>query len=121
MCYQGDKSVFLLCEVPVELGPWGIQPVESSRLGICQGCRLSLLWTSFLDPLLHSLRGFLTPFSTMPGKVLVLLTFHTGFGTSIWDDLGMILGELMELLELPGTAVPGRVGASQAVPCSSQA
>ena len=116
----------MLCEVPVELGPWRIQLVESSRLGICQGCRLSLLCMSLLDPLLHSLRGFLTPFSSMSLPkgclaVLVLLTFHTGFGTSIWSDLGMILGELMELLELMGTAVPGRVRASRAVLCSSQA
>ena len=30
----------------------------------------------------------------LPGKVLVLLRFHNGFGASIWSDLGMILGEL---------------------------
>lgn len=23
VCCQGDKPVFLLCEVPVEWGPWG--------------------------------------------------------------------------------------------------
>lgn len=39
-----------------------------------------------------------------PGKVLVLLRFHTGFGASIWSDLGMILGELNRTLGVDGSS-----------------
>lgn len=40
----------------------------------------------------------------LPGKILALLRFHTGFGASIWSDLGMILGELNRSLGVDGSS-----------------
>lgn len=60
----------------------------------------------------------------LPGKVLVLLRFHNGFGASIWSDLGMILGELNGAVGVDESSCAWegwRRGVAQAVPCSSQA
>lgn len=40
----------------------------------------------------------------LPGKVLVLFRFHSGFGASIWGDLGMILGEPNRTLGVDGSS-----------------
>lgn len=60
----------------------------------------------------------------LPGKFLVLLRFHIGFGASIWSDLGMILGELDGAFGVDESSCAWegwRRGVAQAVPCSSQA
>lgn len=57
----------------------------------------------------------------LPGKALVLLRFHNGFGASIWSDLGMILGELNGAVGVDESSCAWEGwGAPQAVSYSSQ-